>query len=154
MTDSESRQPNRGTYTLLIAVDTPIEIEVGAIGTCEFDEPAYCYTGSAFGTGGFSRIDRHRRLANGEHDARHWHVDYLLGHPIPTLAGVVKTHDRTVECEIADRLGSGPIAGFGASDCDCHSHLVARKTVDIARRECLNVHTNLTDPEFVTERLF
>lgn len=142
--------PSRGTYTLVIAVEEPVEIRVGALGPRRLDAPAYCYTGSAFGTGGFSRVDRHRRLAAGEHDARHWHVDYLLGHPETALAGVVKSHGEDVECPIARRLGEGPIGGFGASDCDCRSHLVDRPDVREAIAEAKAVHGEVTDPEVVT----
>ncbi len=41
--------------------------------------PGGTYTGSALGSGGFSRVERYRAVAAGENDARHWHVDYLLG---------------------------------------------------------------------------
>ncbi|MEF8780753.1 MAG: GIY-YIG nuclease family protein [Haloferacaceae archaeon] len=141
--------PSEGTYTLVIGLEEPVEIRVGALGLRRFDAPAYCYTGSAFGTGGFSRVDRHRRLAAGEHDARHWHVDYLLGHPETRLAGVVKSHGAEAECPIARRLGEGPIEGFGASDCDCRSHLVDRQNVREALAEAKAVHVEETDPAAV-----
>ncbi len=70
-----------GTYTLLIALAKPATIAVGALGECEFSAGRYAYTGSAFGPGGFSRVDRHREVASGDRDVRHWHIDYLLGHP-------------------------------------------------------------------------
>lgn len=142
--------PTVGTYTLVISLAEPIEIPVGALGERRFDAPAYCYTGSAFGTGGFGRVDRHRRLAAGEHDARHWHVDYLLGTPETSLAGAVKTHGEEVECTVANRLGEGPIPGFGASDCDCHSHLVGRASVRDAFADLEAVYADVTDPSVVT----
>ena len=124
MTDSASG----GTYTLLVELPEPTRIEVGALGAREFPAGAYAYTGSALGSGGFARVDRHRRVASGEHDVRHWHVDYLLGDPAATIRGVGATPGRDVECEVARALGDGvpedgPLEGFGASDCDCRSHL-------------------------------
>ena len=78
---------NGGTYTLLLSLPDPTTVAVGALG--EFDLPAgaYAYTGSALGTGGFARVERHRRVARGDHDVRHWHVDHLTGHP-PEDGGV------------------------------------------------------------------
>ncbi|AUX08463.1 endonuclease III [Halalkaliarchaeum desulfuricum] len=157
MTEPSSTQegpPSNGTYTLLVAVTERFEAEVGALGRKRFDAPVYCYTGSAFGTGGFGRIDRHRRLAAGESDARHWHVDYLLGHQATTLAGVVKTHGEDVECVVARRLGDGPISGFGASDCDCPSHLVSREGFDAAIAEVQTVHADIVDAAAVTVEQF
>jgi len=129
--------PAGGTYTLLIALPEPAEIEVGALGPHRFDAAYYAYTGSALGAGGFSRVERHRELAAGDRDVRHWHVDSLLGHPTATIEGVWTTPGAGRECAIARGVasavgsttdGSGPVEpvpGFGASDCDCRSHLVA-----------------------------
>lgn len=112
-----------GTYTLLFALDEPVEIRVGALGTCEFPAGGYAYTGSARASGGFARVDRHRRVAAGDHDARHWHVDYLGGHPATRLVDVVTAPGVDAECAVAQELDDGPVDEFGASDCDCASHL-------------------------------
>ncbi|MCT9097890.1 DUF123 domain-containing protein [Haloarchaeobius sp. HME9146] len=111
-----------GTYTLLLELDRDATIEVGALGPIDFDSGWYAYTGSAFGPGGFSRVDRHHELAAGERDTRHWHVDYLLGHPDVTLRTDVRTVDADVECVVASQLKT-VVPGFGCSDCDCDSHL-------------------------------
>lgn len=114
-----------GTYTLLVrfADDT---LAVGALGDRALDAGTYWYVGSARGPGGFARLDRHREVAAGERDVRHWHVDYLLGHPAATVAGDVRSHGADVECAVAAHLRErgSPVPGFGASDCDCASHLV------------------------------
>ncbi|WP_050034163.1 GIY-YIG nuclease family protein [Halorubrum halophilum] len=120
-----SDRPNGGTYTLLVELAAPATVEVGALGEHRFEAGTYAYTGSALGTGGFSRVDRHRRTARGEHDVRHWHVDHLLGHPDARIDRVVRSVGADAECEVADRLPAGPVDGFGASDCDCGSHLAA-----------------------------
>jgi len=56
---------------------------------------------------------------------RHWHVDHLLGHPDARIDRVVRSVGADVECAVADRLPPGPVDDFGASDCDCGSHLAA-----------------------------
>jgi Uri superfamily endonuclease len=131
-----------GTYTLLLRLPDPVEIGVGALGTHALPVGAYAYTGSALGSGGFARVDRHRRVAAGDHDTRHWHIDYLTGHPTIELVGVVTSPGVDAECAVADRLPEGPIDGFGASDCGCRSHLAAgedagsvREAVEAAHRD-------------------
>jgi len=115
----------KGTYTLLVSLAAPTEVEFGAKGIRTLDSGWYAYTGSAFGRGGFSRIARHTRVASGENDARHWHVDYLLGHSETELVDDVRTENEDVECVVADRLAEEikPVHGIGASDCDCGTHL-------------------------------
>ena len=121
--DAAERAPVGGTYTLVVELPEPIAIDVGALGEHEFPAGAYAYTGSALGSGGFSRVRRHRRTARGDHDVRHWHVDYFLGRPAVRIDRVVHGPGEDIECAVADRLPDGPVAGFGASDCDCASHL-------------------------------
>jgi endonuclease-3 len=113
------------TGIFLVELAAAATIEVGALGEHRFEAGAYAYTGSALGAGGFSRVDRHRRTALGEHDVRHWHVDHLLGHPDARIDRVVRSVGADAECAVADRLPRGPVDGFGASDCGCGSHLAA-----------------------------
>lgn len=114
-----------GTYTLLVELPTAAAVEFGARGEYALGSGWYAYTGSAFGPGGLQRVDRHRGLAAGESEARHWHVDYLLGHPESRLAAVYATERADVECGTARALNDAgrPLAGLGASDCDCTAHL-------------------------------
>jgi len=114
-----------GTYTLLLSLSAPATITFGAAGERHLDRGWYAYTGSAFGPGGLSRVERHRRVAAGEHDVRHWHVDYLTGHPGTCLDAVYVTEDADRECDIAQALADAgePIPGLGASDCDCETHV-------------------------------
>ena len=100
----------------------------------------YCYTGSALGSGGFSRIDRHQRVAAGDHDVRHWHVDYFGAHPATELVAVERTPGQDCECAVARELGDAPVPGFGASDCDCESHLARFESADIAAGRAARVH--------------
>lgn len=115
-----------GTYTLVLDRTSAGPIEVGALGDIEFPAGWYAYTGSALGAGGFARVERHRAVASGDNDARHWHIDYLLGDDATSVATVVTTA-ADIECAVARRLVDsvgGTIPDFGCSDCDCCSHLV------------------------------
>ena len=113
-----------GTYVLEIVLSHPTTIEVGALGDLEFAAGTYAYVGSALGPGGFSRVDRHRELARGERARRHWHVDYLLGHPETGLESTVTFPDADRECELTATLPGETVPEFGASDCECRSHLL------------------------------
>lgn len=110
-----------GTYSLLLSLSAPATVEVGALGPVDFDAGWYVYTGSAFGPGGFARVDRHRSVSHEGTATPHWHVDYLL--PRVTLVDVYTVAGLDHECEIARGLPGERIGGFGASDCDCRSHL-------------------------------
>lgn len=131
MNESSSDRPRKasGTYALLLRAEEPRTIEVGALGAMAVQRGAYVYVGSAFGPGGLrARVERHVR-GDG---ARHWHVDYLRAAAVPHA--VWYTHDaERRECTWASILrarpsGTVPLAGFGASDCDCPAHLVRFNT--------------------------
>ncbi|QDX41809.1 DUF123 domain-containing protein [Salarchaeum sp. JOR-1] len=125
-----------GTYTLVVSLDESVAVTFGAAGERDLDRGFYAYTGSAFGSGGLSRVDRHRELDRGERDTRHWHVDYLLGHPASTLVDTYTVENENRECELARRLADAltPVPGLGASDCDCDTHLAyAEERADVER---------------------
>lgn len=126
MSDAGRDRTAGGTYTLVLERTCDDTLAVGALGGHRFPVGWYAYTGSALGAGGFSRVDRHRAVASGENDTRHWHVDYLLGDAATRFAGV-RTTGADVECAVARRVldadGVSGIADFGCSDCDCRSHL-------------------------------
>ena len=144
-----------GTYVLVFRVDPAATITVGALGTTEFPSGAYAYVGSAFGPSGLGRVDRHRRVAAGSHDVRHWHVDYLGGHAAASLDAVVAAPHADVECRLAAALrdevvsaesdGDAPLPGFGASDCDCPAHLVAGADPDSLRAAAVDATTAVRD---------
>lgn len=135
---SDGTAGSGGTYVLLVALSEDTTVTFGAAGTFDLDAGTYAYAGSAFGPGGLSRVDRHRELAAGDRETRHWHVDYLLGIPASTLVDVVATVGRDRECAVAAELAStGTVLPLGASDCACRGHLVGgsrRSLADAARR--------------------
>ena len=153
-----------GTYALVFDLGTAATVSVGALGTTTFPARTYAYIGSAFGSNGLGRVDRHRRVAAGTHDVTHWHVDYLGGHPEVSLDSVVAAPDADAECRLARELmsmadgdwkspesaptvsresdtssglASSPIDGFGASDCDCRAHLVSGPDAETLRSAVL-----------------
>jgi endonuclease-3 len=115
-----------GTYTIVVNLPEPETLTVGSLGRQDVPAGHYAYTGSAFGPGGFTRVDRHHELAAGERETRHWHVDYLLGDTAARIETVARSPEAEIECAVADEIaetGRVPIQGFGASDCDCPAHL-------------------------------
>ncbi|MFD1686336.1 GIY-YIG nuclease family protein [Halobellus litoreus] len=127
-----------GSYVLVYSLGSAATMTVGALGAATFPPGTYAYVGSAFGSNGLGRVDRHRRVASGDHDVTHWHIDYFGSNPDATLDSVVAVPREDVECrlatEIADRRSpavSAPLEGFGASDCACATHFLGG--VDSAR---------------------
>jgi len=117
--------PGAGCYVLVLMLSARENIEVGALGACEFQRGVYFYIGSAFGPGGVrARVGRHLH----PHKQRHWHIDYL--HPQDRTQEVwVLPTSGAVEHQVAHRLlehplTSVPVKGFGASDCSCAAHLL------------------------------
>ena len=132
-----------GTYTLLLGLNEAVTVEVGALGERVFDAGWYAYIGSARGPGGFSRIERHRELAAGERETRHWHIDYLLGHPAASVAVVYRTAGVDGECVVARGIDGDHVSGFGCSDCDCDSHLVAQDSQETLVSSVARAHRGL-----------
>ncbi len=111
-----------GVYHLVLRVPQTRLVRVGRLGTFEFPSGYYVYTGSAL-NGLESRIARHRRRRK----KLRWHIDYLL-QTAEIVAAVEVLTRRRVECARNRRVlataGARVIArGFGASDCQCETHL-------------------------------
>jgi len=123
--DADEGRSDGGTYTLLVALVAPATVEVGSLGAVDLPAAHYAYTGSALGPGGFARVERHREVAAGDRDVRHWHVDSLLGLEAARVTGAVRSPGADAECAVARGIGdeADTVAGFGATDCDCASHL-------------------------------
>jgi Uri superfamily endonuclease len=111
----------KGTYTLVMHLREGRKLKIGALGEIFFDEGYYAYTGSALGSGGFSRVARHKEVADGKNRTKQWHIDYLLPH-----VEIVETvTSPRLECSVAAGIGRklSRTPGFGCSDCHCPSHL-------------------------------
>ena len=118
-----------GTYALILESASEGLIEIGKLGQLLLQPGYYVYAGSAFGPGGIkARVAHHTRISQ----RPHWHIDYLR--PALLLDEVWYSYDSEKhEHRWADtfcRLKGAtlPIAGFGASDCSCKSHLLLFST--------------------------
>ncbi len=115
-----------GTYALLLRLDAPQAVIVGALGALAFPQGWYLYLGSARGPGGLqARLARHRRQGNKRF---HWHIDYLRAVAQLTQVWTYTSQARR-ECEWATSAAALPGATitaprFGASDCRCPAHLL------------------------------
>ena len=101
------------------------QLQIGRLGGVQLSKGWYVYVGSAFGPGGLAaRVSRHLRC----HKTRHWHIDHLIW--ATTVREVwYSQRQRDLEHCWAQAALDQPAArnllrGFGASDCQCLSHLV------------------------------
>jgi Uri superfamily endonuclease len=119
---------DKGVYCLAFS-GPGCTVRVGALGEIAFLGGWHIYVGSALGSGGLARLDRHIALAKYRDKRPKWHVDYLSRSGSFALRYTVHavTPER-LECPIARSLGAmgGDVPGFGSSDCGCPSHLFYR----------------------------
>jgi Uri superfamily endonuclease len=116
--------PARGTYALILRIDSGLNLQVGKLGAFYFHAGFYVYIGSAMGSGGLGgRLKHHLAPIRNPH----WHVDYLRQAARLEEVWCVKS-DRRREHAWASALlsvpgAAVPVPRFGASDCSCTSHL-------------------------------
>jgi Uri superfamily endonuclease len=132
---------DKGIYCLVFR-NHGCTIRIGALGALTFRAGWHIYVGSALGTGGLQRLERHISLAFLHDKQPKWHVDYLLISPFFSLVSAVYavTAER-LECQLARELNEGVIPMFGCSDCSCTSHLLYRQ--GDPKREILAAFRNL-----------
>jgi Uri superfamily endonuclease len=126
MTEEELNLPaSKGIYLLVFYLSQVTEITIGRQGKQTFAAGWWFYVGSAYGPGGLrARLKHH--IAH-KHKRLHWHLDYFR--PYAQLNELLLFDEsRDFEHQIADYLGTElklayPEVGFGASDCDCPSHM-------------------------------
>jgi Uri superfamily endonuclease len=111
----------KGIYVLVLSVSRDIDVNVGALGSVNFEKGLYAYVGSAQNNLE-KRIARHLRKTK----QKFWHIDHLLD---DASVEVVKVFSRKAgkseECRVANKIGERcvSIKGFGSSDCKCKGHL-------------------------------
>ena len=99
-------------------------IEIGKQGLLYLQPGWYVYVGSAFGSGGLAaRVGRHLR----RNKTQRWHIDYLRAY-VDIIEVWFSESQRRLEHEwasyfLAQEKFSIPLQGFGASDCQCATHL-------------------------------
>ena len=126
---------DKGIYCLVFS-NPACRVRVGALGEIAFGKGWHVYVGSALGSGGLARLERHIALSCTRDKRPKWHVDWLstslsfsLRH---TLHAV--TEER-LECRLAETIGGSNIPGFGCSDCACPSHLFFRRRNPVKETE-------------------
>jgi len=118
---------DKGIYCLVFH-NGACTLPVGALGPVQFSAGWHVYVGSALGSGGLARLERHIVLARDRDKCPKWHVDYLLTSDRFQLRYTVaaKTQE-PLECLLASAFGGSGIPNFGCSDCTCRSHLFFRR---------------------------
>lgn len=118
---------DKGIYCLVFR-NPACTVRVGALGSIAFQGGWHVYVGSALGSGGLLRLERHVALSRAKDKKPKWHVDYLSTDPRFSLRYTVHAVTRErLECRLADALGEPHIPAFGCSDCACPSHLYCRR---------------------------
>lgn len=111
---------NWGSYLLILRVNTKFSTNIGNLKNLTFAEGYYVYVGSAK-KNLRQRLERYRRGSK----KKHWHIDYLLERAkLTKIVPIVSSEP--LECQLASRLAliaDDRIKNFGASDCNCLSHL-------------------------------
>ena len=111
----------KGIYILVVSVSKDINVNVGALGSVNFEKGLYAYVGSAQNNLE-KRIERHLRKTK----RKFWHIDYLLDDAnVEVLKMFYENSRKSEECKVANKIGERgvPTKGFGSSDCKCQSHL-------------------------------
>lgn len=118
---------DKGIYCLVFR-NPACTVRVGALGPIACRKGWHIYVGSALGSGGLARLERHVVLSRNKDRHPKWHVDYLSISPSFCLRYTVSalTAER-LECRLAAALAGENIMGFGCSDCGCPSHLFYRQ---------------------------
>jgi len=115
----------KGIYILVVSVSKDINVNVGALGSVNFEKGVYAYVGSAQNNLE-KRIERHLRKTK----QKFWHIDYLLDDAnVEVLKVFYENAGKSEECKVANKIGERcvPTKGFGSSDCKCKSHLFKLK---------------------------
>lgn len=115
----------QGTYVLILRLQNQRQLRIGRFGTVPLEAGFYAYVGSALGMGGLTaRLRHHLRRAR----RPHWHIDFLR--QVAPIKQIWWTEGKKrLEHIWANDLrkltgGQVTIKGFGASDCNCESHLI------------------------------
>ena len=122
--NSDSIPTSKCTYLLFLSNTKSQKINIGKQGDFLFPSGLFVYVGSAFGSGGLrGRISHHLRINR----KCHWNIDSLLQKM--SVGQVLYTENpNRLEHEWAMLLERIPelsilMKRFGASDCQCASHL-------------------------------
>ena len=121
---------NKGLYQLLIFLPKISLIQIGKKGEFLFPQGYYIYTGSAQRNLPF-RIKRHQSKTK----KFFWHIDYFLNYA-KILKEKIYSLEKEKECRLNQKLFTKDeaeiiVPKFGASDCNCKTHLAYFKNKPI-----------------------
>jgi len=111
---------DKGSYIIVGFLARCMSIEVGSLGSINFQKGYYVYVGSAMNSLS-KRVKRHLAKIK----KMHWHIDYLTPH-LTKVRPILITIPEKLECRISQAISTiadGKVANFGSSDCRCASHL-------------------------------
>jgi len=137
-----------GIYTLVLHLERGQRIRIGSLGELDLAPGYYAYTGSARGSGGLKRVNRHLEVLQGKRRTRKWHIDHLL--PLTRFVDVeVTVTGQDLECQIARSIGDRlfSVQGFGCTDCGCLSHLHCSEDLQDLTRAVRQAHSSAQRPE-------
>ena len=90
----------KGIYCLIIDIEKPVVVNIGALGNISFDKCSYCYVGSAQNNIE-KRVSRHLSTSK----KIRWHIDYLLNNNNASITNVYyKETGKEDECKLAKIL--------------------------------------------------
>lgn len=109
----------KAVYLAFFEIDEKKSIEIGALGKEQFEPGTYIYVGSAMNNVE-KRLERHFSST----ENKYWHIDYFSANA-KHLDSFILPESSEYECVMAKILESfcESIENFGASDCNCDSHL-------------------------------
>ena len=117
---------DKGVYCLIFR-NQQCNLRVGSLEDVNFNAGYHIYVGSAQGSGGLKRLQRHVMLSKEKGRKARWHVDHInLDEHFKLVCTVYAVTFEQVECILAGALQSRGVQGFGCSDCTCRSHLFYR----------------------------
>jgi Uri superfamily endonuclease len=121
-------EPKPGTHALVLSCSADSDIQIGRLGTMRLQPGCYVYLGSALGPGGLrARIAHSQKPSLGPH----WHIDYRRAHTkmqcVWLSYGARRREHQWARAMQTISRAKIPLLGFGASHCDCRSHLYFSK---------------------------
>lgn len=110
----------KGAYILILKNNKKRKIRIGKLGKFLFEKGFYLYVGS-----GMNNLEKRIQRHFSKNKKLRWHIDYLTT-KMEIVNAIKIPSNKKIECDVAKKVGkiAKPfIKKFGASDCNCYSHL-------------------------------
>ncbi len=119
----------KGAYSLIIQLESAVNIQIKSLGKVTFEAGTWVYIGSAMGEGSTSLENRIKRHFQSE-KTNFWHIDHLLDMDVKLVKAFWAQSPVHTECDIAQEIESRTefqvgTRQFGSSDCrrGCSAHI-------------------------------